>query len=392
MKWLKNRLLWMLLLNKRFLKKYIFTALLCTIPVLVFVMRQAAKQDSSMLKVAVCAENPQDELSMKLVEELLGMEGIVHYYQCDSKEALRREVETDRADCGYLFPDDMRGYLQSYARGEVLELPYKRHLISVMVKEDSIQTQLAREQLYGVLYPDLAFEILNQFIAEQDKFSEVEAEKREAELREMFEDNRVAETIFRFTYLDSQEMLPEADSVNYLTAPLRGLLAVFMMLCGFAAALFLLWDRKEKTFQWMPVGRIPFFEYLYLLVAVADAGLAVYAALFLSGTFTGWKWELAMIALYVFAVTGFCNLVRQLCGSISRLGASIPVILLVSFVLCPVFISTKRFGMVQWTLPPYFYLNSVHSGEMLKKLAWYGALTGAGSIIMQKVQMKIQSS
>lgn len=390
MKWLKNRLLWCLLLNKRLLKKYIFSALLCVIPVLVFVMREVAKQENSMLKVALYAQEPQDGMSRDIIENLLQMQGIVNYYSCDSKEELIREIETDRADCGYLFPADMQKYLQMYVRGEVLKLPYERHLIMVAVKEDSIWTQLAREQLYGVLYPKLAYEVLNQFTAGQEKFSGVSEEEREESLRKKFLDNCVADNIFGFAYLDSKEVQPDGESVNYLTAPLRGFLAIFMMLCGLAAALFLLQDKREGTFQWMPVGRIPFFEYLYLLVAVADAGLAVYAALFLSGTFTEWKCELAMIFLYIFAVTGFCNLVRQICGNIPRLGACIPVILLASFVLCPVFISTKKFGSLQWVFPPYFYLNSVHSKRMLEKLAWYSILSGMAGIFMQRLRIKIR--
>ena len=67
----RKMLLWYFMLSKRLLKKYTFLLLLCAIPLLVVGMQVVSKQDSGMLTIVLCQENPEDSLSSKIVEDLL---------------------------------------------------------------------------------------------------------------------------------------------------------------------------------------------------------------------------------------------------------------------------------------------------------------------------------
>ncbi len=362
MKYLKKIGIWYLLLNKRFLKKYIFTALLLLIPVLTLAVRSLGGEDGGVLHVLLCQENDDREGSDGIIQELLQKKGIIYYEFVADKEEACAMVRQGDADSMWLFPEDLTQALQNYLDGG-------EPAVQIYMREDNVQTKLAREQLYGVLYSRLSLELSRLFIQSQPLFPDLSQAQKDEQIEALYAANGVSGSIFSFSYLDEADMDP--DQVQYLTAPLRGIIALILLLAAMAAAMFWIQDQNDQIFSWMPIRCKRWFPCFYIGVAVGDAALICLLSLYLSGTFTIWKTEILLMILYAVSVTAFANLLQKITGNLKRMGAVTPVLLLVSFVLCPIFLNIRIVPLLQYLLPPYYYLNSLHNGDMAVRFLLY---------------------
>jgi ABC-2 type transport system permease protein len=299
------------------------------------------------------------------VDTLLNLRGVIQYEEMDSAEEADEAVRTGAADCAWIFPENLKEKLRQFAKDG------QSAVFEVYTRADSVQIQLAREQLYGVIYPVLSYELTDSFLEKQDKFTNISEEERETYLSEDYAAWQVSESLFSFVYLDETSADTMQEDFSYLTAPLRGMLALFVMLCAMAVTMFYLKDREDGIFSWMRIRMRRTFPFLYILTGTIPGALAAYAALYLSGTFTRWQKELPLMALYVLSLAGFCSCLRILVRRIQVFGAMIPVLLLVSLVLCPVFLNVSMLTPLQRILPAFYYLSSLHSVSMLKNMGIY---------------------
>lgn len=384
---MKKLWLWYLLLTKRLLKKPSFLAVLLLAPLLALSLTLLAKEEAHIVKVAVYTEKSEDPLGEQITDELLELDGVIEYVPCDTENELRSKVAYAQADAGYLIPADLTKQLTNYVSGKKHSLPYHGHLISFITNEDTIQLKLAREQFYTVLYPHLSKIIAEQFTLEQPYFSRLEQGYVTKMLDGFYEEMHVDESIFRFSYKEGSYPLP-LENNSYLTSPLRGLLALFVFLTGLSSSLYLLQDKKAGTFSWVRYDLKPLYDWIYILSGTVLGGLMAYAGLFLSGTFTNWQTELLLILLLIFAVSGFCSILSQTISNISVLGTCIPLLLLLSAALCPIFTSVPGLKPVKFMLPPYFYLYGLHSGHFRLYLFLYGIFTTLFCLLLHRISEK----
>jgi ABC-2 type transport system permease protein len=263
----------------------------------------------------------------------------------------------------------MQERMNDYAAYRSARMP----LILIVEREDNVALQLSREVLYGATWHSTAYAIYRSFIHEYftgADVNEVEIERFFAEIM------RDSAWIMR-DYLNYE---PNEDgTATYLTAPLRGLLSLFIVLCGLASCLYYIQDRKGGLY-------VP-FSLLYHLPAVAMGGIGALLALALTGFFTRWYWEILLMALFVLAVAAFADLLRLLLVKAEFLAAAIPVGLLLMLALCPVFFTIRTVGFVPWLLPPFYYLNAIHNQTFAYYLGGYvlilwGLRTGLGRLPM----------
>lgn len=363
MKQLKKAGIWFLLLNKRFLKRYLFTAILLMVPLLVAGLRVISQEESGVLRVLLCQE--KESVSGEIVQKLLDKNGIINYEEVKTKEEGYEQVGKGKADCLWVFPENIEEQICQFVQGN------QDGVIKVYLKEDTVQTKLVREQLYGVLYPMLSYQLTNQFLQNQDELEYIDRKELQKNLGVYYEENQVKGSLLKFIYLDDAEYDRFREENNYMITPLRGILALLILLCGLSVTMFYMQDERNGIFQWMPIKKRSLFPILYILTGTLDAGIAAFLGLWLSGTFTVGIREIFIMGLYIMAIVLFCNLLRLFCGNIWAIGAAIPILLIVNLVLCPVFLNIRRFPVIQYLLPAYYYLNSVHSSSMLNKMMIY---------------------
>ncbi len=358
--------LFFFLLNKRLTKKYSFLIILGMVPLLVAGLFLAAREDSGVLHILLCQENQEDPLSEQVIRELLEKDSILRFSREASKTAACEEVRRGRADAVWIFSDGLQEGVDNYTSYRERE----EALVTVVEREDTVFLQLARERLYSVLYPHLSFGLFQNYIS----LELAEGEVSQEELRAEYQMAEVEGSIFQFSYRNSQDAVDGQADGNYLLAPLRGLLALLVLLCGLTASLYFQQDREAGLFLRLPGGGGKLFPYLYHMTAVVDAAAVVLLTFYVTGIWISWGRELPLMALYCVACVGFCNLLRKLCKTIQRLATCIPILLLAMTVLCPVFISLKHFRMVQCLFPPFYYLQSVHNTYFIKYFLVYLAV------------------
>ncbi|MDE6184568.1 MAG: hypothetical protein K2G39_03940, partial [Lachnospiraceae bacterium] len=194
-------------------------------------------------------------------------------------------------------------------------------------------------------------------------------EVSDAEFKESYEKMFVEGSLFQMEYLDGQR--EEMDDYNYLLTPIRGILALWFVLCGFAGSMYFMQDEKNGVFSKVALKSRLWAAFGMHAVVLSDAAVVMLAAFKLAGIFTSWQREIGAILLFTGCTIVFCNLVRLLCYTPERLGACIPILLMGMLVMCPVFLNSRHFGVFPYLLPPYCYLKSIHSTYHLYGMAVY---------------------
>jgi hypothetical protein len=361
---IRKALLWYALLQKRLFKKPSFLILLAAVPLLAAAMAVVSTQDSGILRIALYQEDPQDAVSSSVVERLTGGGGIIQYVVCDSADQGVACVSQGTADAAWIFSAQMEDALDRFAAGRGGSAPAVR----IVEREDNVFLQLAREQLFSALYSPLSYRLYSGFI--QEDLTPGEPVSQE-ELQAFYHTQVTQGDLIEFSFLHQEESAATAAERNYLTAPLRGLLALTVLLCGLASAMYFTWDDSRGSFVWLPAGARGLFPYAYHLIAITDMAAVTYGALWLAGVFTGWRRELPLLLLYCVASAGFCELMRRLLPRLEWLGIATPLLMILMLVLCPVFLNIRRLRPVQYLLPPFYYLHGVHDRDYLLLLLLY---------------------
>ena len=150
---------------------------------------------------------------------------------------------------------------------------------------------------------------------------------------------------------------------------MRGLLALLLILTGLASAMYYYEEERRETFLRLHKPLRRFLPLLFHLAALLPVGLVMLLALRAAGLLIDWPRELGVMLLYCASAAAFCELLRKLCRGETRLGALIPVLMAVMLALCPVFFDLKRLDALRRLLPPYYYLNAVHSDAFVWQMA-----------------------
>ena len=102
------------ILTKRMLKKLSFLLLLCTIPLMVFGMRQMSGQESGIVALALCVEDQQDKTALEVVEKLTSVSSVARFLIVGTEEEGRKAVLENRADAAWIFKSSLEDRLMEY--------------------------------------------------------------------------------------------------------------------------------------------------------------------------------------------------------------------------------------------------------------------------------------
>ena len=354
-----------LLLQKRFFKRRLYLALLLAAPILVFAMRLAANEKSGILHVVVFEPGGDPAGSGALAKTLTSLDGVIRYEKVSSEEEGEELVRQKEADCLLILPPNLEEAIDGFLRG-------KKGAIGMFVRSDTVTTRLIREQVFGYLQPVLVERTALRFLGKQDIFSDIDPEELKEDYRALAA-KRNFPNIFRISFIDNTDYNPEA--ANYLTSPLRGLLAVYLLLFAIASALFYLADSGDGIFAWTPYARRPMFPLTYILGGTLPGAAAVLLGLILSGSFTSVGRELLLLALYTVCCATFAAILLSLLPNIRVLGAVIPILLMISIVVAPIFVDLRSLSAIQHLHPTFYYLAALHSETILAHGFVYLAIT-----------------
>lgn len=380
---MKKILTWILLFQKRILKKPMFQITILLIPILLFLLFTFNKSSDSLVRVALISGN--DEYSQNFVKDLLDSSNhVISYYQCYDENQMRKDVLTGKAECGYIMPDDMPRKIAQFSSKK------KQGIITAIVKKESISTKIVNEIIYGRLFSERAYPVLKDFINEKqpDRLTSAEDEK----MYDAFSKYLIEPLMFSFEYADGSknDLLNNDDSShNYYMLPVRGILSVLILVSSMSGVLMLSNDDRKNTWGFIRLSKRPAFNYFYIFMSILPIAICSLAAIFITGISTNVLNEIRLMVLYTLLLTGFSSLLKALIKNIYVLCSLIPVTVLLSLIICPVFIDigsiVPQARFVRLFLPTNYYLDSIYSGPAQLKMFILAILVGLLAILKEMI-------
>ena len=366
----KQLFLW----NKRLCKKKSFLALLFLFPLLTIGMQWISRQESGVLHILLYEQEPSDAWSEQIVNELTQMDSVILFEQTNDLEQAYEQVQAGKVDAIWIFSAVQEKIEAVFQTGAS-----RKAIVNIVEQTDSVALHLAREKLYGVLYPYLSYELFERFIEDTFTFTETVSEE---ELHSFYAEATVEGNLFRIAYSASSPDTEQESS--YLVMPIRGMLAVFLFLCGVACMMYHKQDREcgmylqlsETHKFWLEVGS-------YMLVLWC-AGMFVIGMFWFLGIFTVWRQELLTMLLYGIIIAGICYLLRRCLKTTTAIGVSLPIFAVIFLVCSPVFLHINQFSILQNILPVTHYIQAVHEPVLLVTMLWYAAIVW-GIVIVVKL-------
>ena len=346
-----------LLLQKRYLKKNSFIIILCmVIPVVAF-FRIGSNGKSGMLTVALAVSEGEtsSQIIPQIITELEETVPAIKFVECQTEQQAKNMLMDKKADAAWIFDSDFDERIKkSGVKGSVLPL------VTAFQGEDTVFLAYVREILCSKIFPYFSYEVYKAYILERMPGVSYK------ELKSQYSKYSNVPDLFKHQTLGSQNV-----SQSYIMSPLRGMLALWLLMCAFAATLYFMQDMQRGTFVWFNNKDTLSFFLKICLIPLVDCALIMMIAILTGGVFVSVFYEIPAIILLVISSILFANIIRIITVKNHIFCAAIPVIILVTLVLCPVFLKVNSFRPVQFMLPVFYYLNSVYSSYYLILFAVY---------------------
>lgn len=361
------------LIQKRLLCKYSFLLLLVLPLLFAAGLGRLASEESGIASIALYL--PQDDQTAQQIgERLLGRDSVFRFFSCESGEEAVRMVETKEADAAWLFSDETEENLRELAQKRRV-----RPLVKVVERKDSVPLLLSREVLSAAIYPAFSYAVYESYVTQELRFTKLGEET----LRRTYESVAVTGSLFQAVYSDgSTAKVREGD---YVQAPLRGILAIWLVILGLAAALFYMQDEERGVYGRMSGARRFLAFYAVGGIFLLDGTAVLLLCCKLGGVFTEPLKEVGCAAVFAFCVLAFSNLLRLLCRTPRWIGVILLPLSAGMLALCPIFLNLQNFRVGKRLLPPWYYLQSIHDTSYLFEMAVYTVILVLASAILQRV-------
>ncbi len=363
---MRKIIFWGLLLWKRLYKKATFLLLLVMIPALVLSYGITAKEESGVLTVALATRGETPDPLTRQFWDDLHKSGLVLFVECASPEEATEMAKSGSADTAWIFDADLETSIYDFVAKRIS----KNSFVTVVEPENRTLLKLLREVLSGKLFTYCTDVLYLQYIRENaPELDHVSDEK----LLEYYEDAALSDGLFVTTDIEGNVVATPEDE-NYLTAPVRGMLAVVVVLAGLATSMYYIKDEEHGTFAWMSQRRKPLMELGCQFISVLNVLTVVQLALVLSGQSVHWGREILVTGLFALCVAAFAMLVRRLTGGIRGLGMVTPLLVVVMLVICPVFFDLGMLRQLQLLFPPTYFVTGAYNSSYLWYMLGYTAI------------------
>ncbi len=389
---MKSGCVWFFLSCKRYLRKVSFLLILLVLPAATFFVRGLEEKEGQEVRIAVCVETADSKgtdgktalLEEELLEALTKQEGdeedadgsgLFRFYECGSEEEVKAQVASRQAECGYVFSGNLRGKLD--------EGDYKR-CIRVYSAPSTVLADLSTEVVFAALMKLYDREIFLDYVMEaqvlRDSGGESGwggeafdggmepggAEGLETLAGELYDKWLASGSTFRFAYRYQNRGGQGLDSEGGTEAagvfPVRGIVAVYLLLVGMYSAVMLGYDEEKGLFLPLSSGRRLVCRMAVLAAPVFLAALSALGALRTGGCFGDLAREFGVMGVYVLAVCGFSYGLKIICRKPQVVCCLIPLVLVGSLVFSPVFVDIRQFfpewGWVEKAFLASYYLRA----------------------------------
>lgn len=263
--------LWYWLLTKRLLKRPAFLAILIGVPLLAGAMAGVSRQAAGLLTIAV-ARRDDDPVAAEAMERLLIRDGVLRFLECATDTEALAAVERGQADAAWIFRAEAGAEVERFVSASG-----SRGAAIVVEREDNVFLRLARERLAAAIYPAVSRDLFRHYLSDAlGNGSGIP----DAVMEEYYNAVGFDAKVILFAYAEGR--VQETD-VNYLVAPIRGLLSMLVVLAGFASCIFYFREEQEESFLWLGGGKRRVLPLLCHFCAAAPVAVTCLPALWAAG-------------------------------------------------------------------------------------------------------------
>lgn len=377
---MRKFLMWFLLLNKRLYKKRTFLIILALIPIVVLALGTVSKEDTGMVSIALASEDINDDIYNEIVNDLNDGRSHINFIEYDSQTEAFNAVNKGDVDVAWIFKSDLEGKIQKFSK----TFDKNDAVVNVIARDSNVVTQLTLEKLSSTLYKYVSRNFYINYI--NDRLPELE-NLTEEELFEYYDDFELSDELFNFSNSQGSNN-KETLKPNYITAPIRGLLAIIVVICGFAATMFYIDDDRKGTFSWVKQKNKIFVQFGCVAIAVLNVSIVMLISLFFAGINVTIMRELISMIFFVLCCSVFCVIVSQLCSKIYVIGCFIPITAIIMFVICPVFFDFVEVRKLQILLPPTYYISSAINSHYYLYSVIYIVISFAIMLVINKIKQQ----
>ncbi len=367
---------WLLLAFKRLFKRPSFILILLLFPLCCVLVERAGNKDEQPVNIAIYAQGAENDFNLSVVNKLLSDDGILNFYVCESAEQVRSDVAALRAECGYILPDEL---VQN------LRLGKNKSLVRTIVSPATVSARLVDEVVFSYIFQEYSPEILLRFLNEEtsvgDKFSgnETDTSMILSALNRHLEDG----STFHFEF--DRDVSDSYVPVSFLFGYAKGLLAVFIFICGLLGSYDSIKDRRRGVYVRLGYPASVIAPLLPALTAALCAGAVSWLALGLMGV----SWSAVgffEILVYVLFTSGYCSVLTGIFKNEDAFCMAIPVLTLGSLLSAVVPVQMQSLfagaGILAHLFPPAWFLGASGSGLWLM-LGGGVLLWGMGHVTVQ---------
>lgn len=368
-----------LIVSKRLFVRPGFLILLLLIPLLVIGMRVISAKESGVVSIALAAEDKSDPVAMQIIQKLTENDPIIRFTVYEGPTAAKQAVASAKADAAWVFPADTDERIRAF----VANPGPASYVVDITQREENIVLRIANERLSASLYSYCSeYTYISQI---RDRFPELSYLSDE-ELISYYESTWAEGEVFDFGHVGKSAQ--KIEKVNYLTAPMRGLLYVLTVMGGLAAALFFQKDEECGFVERIPKKERFGFEYICHLLPVLYMSAVSVISLCLSGLGVEPLKELLIAFVYSLACAPMCMLVRRIFRRPQQLAVISPLFIILLLIICPVFINTNATRPIQILLAPYYALTAVHNAKYVVFMALYAVIATLMNYLLFRRRIK----
>lgn len=388
-----------LLLLKRLLKRKSYILMLVLVPLLVNVLILLGDGSGAVMKIGVYVPG-QDASSQALREMIYEDSAPIRYVKYYNLNEMIADLKDKTIDEGWAVPYDLDTVVRQMAASQ-----YPSDKIYVLIREEGLSHMLGREIITSKVYPLIAKQLMIQYMS-KNIYDGKPTEKQLLEMNNSYEAYNVDGSFFEMGYFDeATNKISYGDSI--LLMPLRGIISIWLLLCGIATSMYYLIDEKNGLFIWWKT-KTPFLRDIgyYGVVFILPTIIAFLTivqcngiALQLSDWATEGKleshreymnavlatvpYEALTLIVYVFNIIFLAMLFRMIFRSVRNLGILTPALIMMTMVLSPVFIDIKELRPIQRFCPAFHYLSSLHDHYYLVTLGVYTVILGGVILVIK---------
>lgn len=372
------------ILSKRLLKKPAFIIILLLVPLLVAATAIISKEgDSGIMTIALAMEDEEDPIASEIVEKLTEEKSLIRFELCKTPESAERRVKSGKADAAWIFRDNIEERIKEFVN---LSHTINASVTVVQREIENVSLRLSHEKLNEALYPYIAKALYRQTLnGSSIDLSELSPE----ELDEFYDKMEVeGADLFEFVYANTalSDKSEEEDS-SFIISPIKGLLAIMILLAGVAVSMFYMNDEARGAFDRLPKGTGFSFSLIYHMAAVFMVGVVAYITMAATGMADEW-YELPILLIYCICTTGFCMCLRLLIRDMRLFGTIAPLLIVVTAVLCPIFISAPKVHIVQIFLPTFHYMTVYTNKAFILYMSIYSVLLYVAAFFLHSLKLK----